>query len=187
MSSRLNPYVVWVKSFVPKLKNSACSAISSAVRHALGSSIMVPIRQLNSTPDSLKYSCKKDSVKHFSTPASWIRQELGVAYLERATKEWCVPVETEFSDEKIDLQERLKLYIKPGLEIILKENGKNYDDSTLEDILSKYTKVDHYKIKESASEEEKGAILSKLSEYNLVIVGVHKYATPCFDLIDAYY
>ena len=48
------------------------------------------------------------------------------------------------------------------------------DGSEFQNTLSKYAKVDHYKIKEKASEEEKGAILSKLSEYNLVIVGVHK-------------
>jgi hypothetical protein len=36
------PKVVWVRSLVPKLKNSASSAIWSAVRAARGSSIMVP-------------------------------------------------------------------------------------------------------------------------------------------------
>ena len=48
------------------------------------------------------------------------------------------------------------------------------DGTEFQNTLSKYAKIDHYKIKESASEEEKGAILSKLSEYNLVIVGLHK-------------
>jgi hypothetical protein len=42
MSSRLMPKVVCVRSLVPKLKNSASSAIWSAVRAARGSSIMVP-------------------------------------------------------------------------------------------------------------------------------------------------
>src|SRR5919198_5579281 len=43
MSSRENPRPVCVKSFVPKEKNWASRAISPAVRHARGSSIIVPI------------------------------------------------------------------------------------------------------------------------------------------------
>ena len=43
MSSRENPKVIWVRSFVPKLKKSACLAMSLASRAARGSSIMVPI------------------------------------------------------------------------------------------------------------------------------------------------
>ena len=43
-SSRESPMVVWVRSLVPKEKNSASSAISSAVSAARGSSIMVPTR-----------------------------------------------------------------------------------------------------------------------------------------------
>src|SRR2546422_5266922 len=39
-----SPKVVWVRSFVPKEKNSASLAISSAVSAARGSSIMVPTR-----------------------------------------------------------------------------------------------------------------------------------------------
>jgi len=42
ISSLLKPYVVWVRSFVPKLKNSVFLAISSAVRQARGNSIIVP-------------------------------------------------------------------------------------------------------------------------------------------------
>ena len=42
MSSREMPKVVCVRSLVPKLKNSASSAIWSAVRAARGISIMVP-------------------------------------------------------------------------------------------------------------------------------------------------
>ena len=42
-SSREKPHVIWVRSLVPKEKNSAASAISSAVTAARGSSIMVPI------------------------------------------------------------------------------------------------------------------------------------------------
>ena len=38
------PKVVWVKSFVPKEKKSAEFAISSAVKHALGNSIIVPMK-----------------------------------------------------------------------------------------------------------------------------------------------
>ena len=41
-SSRENPQVIWVRSLVPKEKNSACSAISSAVTAARGSSIIEP-------------------------------------------------------------------------------------------------------------------------------------------------
>ncbi len=44
MSSRLKPNVIWVKSLVPKEKNSASSAIRSAVSAARGTSIIVPIR-----------------------------------------------------------------------------------------------------------------------------------------------
>ncbi len=42
MSSRLKPKVIWVRSLVPKEKNSASSAILSAVRAARGISIIVP-------------------------------------------------------------------------------------------------------------------------------------------------
>ena len=42
MSSRENPKAVWVRSLVPKEKNSATSAISAATRAARGSSIIVP-------------------------------------------------------------------------------------------------------------------------------------------------
>ena len=50
--------------------------------------------------------------------------------------------------------------------------GKN--TSEFQDMLANYAKVDCYTISENSSEEERGAILSKLSEYNLVIVGIHK-------------
>ena len=43
MSSREKPRPVCVRSFVPKEKKSACAAIAPAVRHARGSSIIVPI------------------------------------------------------------------------------------------------------------------------------------------------
>ena len=46
MSSRLKPNVICVRSFVPKLKKSACSAISSAVSAARGTSIIVPIEDV---------------------------------------------------------------------------------------------------------------------------------------------
>ena len=49
-SSRLKPKVIWVRSLVPKEKNSASVAISSAVRAARGISIMVPTRYFISTP-----------------------------------------------------------------------------------------------------------------------------------------
>ena len=51
-SSRLMPSVVCVKSFVPKLKNSATTAISSAVIAPRGISIIVPTRYLKVTPFS---------------------------------------------------------------------------------------------------------------------------------------
>ena len=47
-SSRESPKPIWVRSLVPKEKNSASFAISSAVTAARGTSIMVPIRY--STP-----------------------------------------------------------------------------------------------------------------------------------------
>jgi hypothetical protein len=43
-SSRLTPSVIWVRSFVPKLKNSATAAIASAVTAPRGTSIIVPTR-----------------------------------------------------------------------------------------------------------------------------------------------
>ena len=51
-SSRLKPKVIWVRSLVPKQKNSASLAISSAVRAARGISIMVPTSYFMSTPAS---------------------------------------------------------------------------------------------------------------------------------------
>ena len=44
MSSRENPNVVCVRSFVPNEKNCASAAISSAVTAPRGSSIIVPTR-----------------------------------------------------------------------------------------------------------------------------------------------
>ena len=51
-SSRENPSVVWVRSLVPKLKNSAWAAIRSAIRQARGSSIIVPTEYAISVPAS---------------------------------------------------------------------------------------------------------------------------------------
>jgi hypothetical protein len=42
-SSREKPHVIWVRSLVPKEKNSAAPAISPAAITARGSSIIVPI------------------------------------------------------------------------------------------------------------------------------------------------
>ena len=53
MSSRLKPKVIWVRSLVPNEKNSASSAIWSAVRAARGTSIMVPIRYSTFVPGLL--------------------------------------------------------------------------------------------------------------------------------------
>ena len=52
MSSRLMPRQVWVRSLVPNEKNSAVSAISSAVRAPRGISIIVPTRYLIFCPVS---------------------------------------------------------------------------------------------------------------------------------------
>ena len=49
-SSRLKPKVIWVRSLVPKLKNSATSAIWLATRAARGISIIVPNLYSNFTP-----------------------------------------------------------------------------------------------------------------------------------------
>ena len=46
MSSRENPQVICVRSFVPNEKNCASAAISSAVTAPRGTSIIVPIRYL---------------------------------------------------------------------------------------------------------------------------------------------
>ena len=49
-SSRENPNVSWVRSLVPNEKNSASSAIRSAVMAARGTSIIVPTRYSTRTP-----------------------------------------------------------------------------------------------------------------------------------------
>ncbi|MAO70976.1 MAG: beta-N-acetylglucosaminidase [Flavobacteriales bacterium] len=46
--------------------------------------------------------------------------------------------------------------------------------SDFQSTLSKYAKVDHFNITENASEKEKEKLLSQLSKYNLVLVGIHK-------------
>ncbi len=51
-SSRLKPKVIWVRSLVPKEKNCASLAISSAVNAARGISIIVPTRYFSSIPAS---------------------------------------------------------------------------------------------------------------------------------------
>ncbi len=52
-SSREKPHVVWVRSFVPKEKKSALAAMRPAVSAARGSSIIVPIGMVISTPASV--------------------------------------------------------------------------------------------------------------------------------------
>ncbi len=56
MSSRLKPNVICVRSFVPKLKNSAISPISSATKAARGTSIIVPT-EISSLPLYFFFSC----------------------------------------------------------------------------------------------------------------------------------
>jgi len=51
------PKVVWVRSLVPKLKNSASAAILSATMQARGSSIMVPTLYSTERPFLMKTSC----------------------------------------------------------------------------------------------------------------------------------
>ena len=55
MSSREKPKVVCVRSLVPKEKNSASFAISSATRAARGNSIMVPTRYSTFVPFLFEY------------------------------------------------------------------------------------------------------------------------------------
>ena len=56
----LCPKVICVRSFVPSEKKSACSAISSAVNAALGTSIIVPILYLKlSTTDATLFIYKR--------------------------------------------------------------------------------------------------------------------------------
>src|SRR3954454_6373369 len=50
MSSRENPSAVCVRSLVPNEKKSACWAIASAMKHARGSSIIVPIETVARAP-----------------------------------------------------------------------------------------------------------------------------------------
>tara|TARA_B100000963_G_scaffold276064_1_gene244324 strand:+ start:19307 stop:22237 length:2931 start_codon:yes stop_codon:yes gene_type:complete len=46
--------------------------------------------------------------------------------------------------------------------------------SVFQQVLSKYTKVTHFKISDNASSKEQALLLNKLSEFNLVIASVHK-------------
>ena len=50
--------------------------------------------------------------------------------------------------------------------------GKN--SSKFQNTISKYAQVDHYTISENASSKERENMLSKLSDYNLVLIGIHK-------------
>ena len=69
-SSRLKPNVVWVRSFVPKLKKSACVAISSADTAARGSSIIVPMGMSSSTPSASHTSAMTASTSARSVSSS---------------------------------------------------------------------------------------------------------------------
>mmetsp|Transcript_45450 Transcript_45450/g.73756 ORF Transcript_45450/g.73756 Transcript_45450/m.73756 type:complete len:372 (+) Transcript_45450:898-2013(+) len=70
-SSLLRPQVDWVRSFVPKLKNSATEAIGPAWSAALGSSIMVPMWYLMDTPCSACTFTAVSSMITFSSSISW--------------------------------------------------------------------------------------------------------------------
>ena len=50
--------------------------------------------------------------------------------------------------------------------------GKSGSD--FQSTLSKYAKIDHFNISENASEKQQEELLSKLSKYNLVLIGIHK-------------
>ena len=53
--------------------------------------------------------------------------------------------------------------------VCIGESG-SYFQSTL----SKYAKIDHFNISENDSEKQQEELLSKLSKYNLVLIGIHK-------------
>ena len=90
----------------------------------------------------------------------------------------------EEADKNLYLDKNVKevSWIRPGESQALKRLDTlkiasisiGEDGSEFQSTLSKYAKVNHYTIPEDASREERGGILSKLSEYNLVIVGIHK-------------
>ena len=61
-SSREKPQPIWVRSFVPKEKNSAASAIWPAFSAARGTSIIVPIRVCTWAPVSSSTSARTFSV-----------------------------------------------------------------------------------------------------------------------------
>ncbi len=53
--------------------------------------------------------------------------------------------------------------------VCIGESGSDFQST-----LSKYAKIDHFNISENASEKQQEELLSKLSKYNLVLIGIHK-------------
>src|SRR5262245_19952961 len=88
-SSREKPNAVWVRSFVPKEKNSAVSASSSATTAARGSSIIVPSVYSTFTPDSANTSWRRDR-QLTSVPAILWESHLSALYGEHGYCEFSI-------------------------------------------------------------------------------------------------
>tara|TARA_B100001741_G_scaffold109231_1_gene89930 strand:+ start:4054 stop:6966 length:2913 start_codon:yes stop_codon:yes gene_type:complete len=54
------------------------------------------------------------------------------------------------------------------------------DGTEFQSTLSKYSKIDHFTLKENFSKVQEKELLSKLSDYNLVLVGIHKSNTSAW-------
>ena len=78
-SSREKPQVIWVRSFVPKEKNSALRAIEPAVSAPLGTSIIVPMGICSCMPASASTSLSTCSVSPRATSISWTAATSGVS------------------------------------------------------------------------------------------------------------
>ena len=78
MSSREKPNVSCVRSFVPNEKNSASSAISSAVTAPRGTSIIVPTRYLILTPCSFITAAATRSTTAFWSRSSFTCPTSGI-------------------------------------------------------------------------------------------------------------
>ncbi len=77
-SSREKPQTVWVRSLVPKEKNSAASAIWPAVTAARGSSIMVPSLMSSWTPVDWATSASTRSHSSRTSSSSWTVPTSGI-------------------------------------------------------------------------------------------------------------
>jgi len=106
------------------------------------------IARLSNTPLSLEVSCQEKVSVGLPHAVDWTTKELNRSYYDKYLQKWCVPVETAFTSGGSDLQARTNLYLKPGLEIILRDNGKLHDEVTLNNILGRFisASVDEYYI-----------------------------------------